>query len=151
MNRFNELFCLLQDAPTQQDDRDVVIQAIKNWGPALMHASDEIKNDKIFVLLAISMPGRAFLHLEKKFYDDKEVLIKAMNNDVLSLFYASESLQHDFELLSMLKNHQTRFSNTEPHKSWYTNRMQTLSILEDEQWMISHIPTSSKPNTLRKF
>lgn len=142
---------LFHASDAMKDDKDIVIQAIKNWGPSIAHASDRLQNDKEMALIAVSMPGKAFFYIHEKFKNDKDVLLVALKKDMISLFYASDDLQNDIDLLTLLKNNYTNYTKTEPYLSWYNTRMQILDILEDEQWMRTHVLLSTTTTSPPKF
>lgn len=54
LEEVNEDILALRPAPsTIRADRDVVLAAVKKYGPALEYAADHLKADKAFVLTAV--------------------------------------------------------------------------------------------------
>ena len=72
---------------------------VQNDGLALEFASDELKNDKEIVLLAISQYGEALYYASDELRNDKEIVMAAIKQDGEVLEYASNELRKDKEFI----------------------------------------------------
>jgi len=81
-----------------QNDREVVLEAVKNNGDALEYASEELKNDKEILLEASKTGNHVFDHASKDFSNDREIVLRAVQTDY-SLSFASEELRDDREIV----------------------------------------------------
>ena len=61
------------------DDEAVVLALVTGYGPALQHASDQLKGNKNFLLalFAASQDGRAFEHVSDELKDDEQLILAA--------------------------------------------------------------------------
>jgi voltage-gated potassium channel Kch len=68
-----------------QNDKEVVLAAIKNDGGAISYASDELKqelsNNREVVLSAVTSNGEALMDFDDAFRSDKEVVLAAVTHD----------------------------------------------------------------------
>ena len=86
-----------------QDDKDMVLLAVRECGPSLEYASDRLKNDREIVIEAIKNDGSALEFVSENFKNDKEIVHIAITEgyrkyhswDTLS--YASPELKADRE------------------------------------------------------
>ena len=82
------------------NDRDVVLAAVRHCGLALQFASDKMKDDKEIVLTAIEhYEGNALEFASQRLRDDKETVLLAVRKSEYSIFYASERLRHDPDVI----------------------------------------------------
>jgi hypothetical protein len=110
-------------------DRDVVLAAVKNYGPALKYAP-ELQGDKEVVLAACSNPwaNDGLRYASPELQADKEVVMTAIKNVPSSLEYASRELQADKELIEIAQNSKSyrmggsRIKRTRRRKSYKRKR-----------------------------
>ena len=96
----------LKDFPFFQDDKEVVLTAVENYGFALDYTSDRLRDDKEIVLTAVKNDGRALAYASDELRDDKEIVLTAVKNYGLALEYASDELRDDKEIvLTAVKNY----------------------------------------------
>jgi len=89
---------------TLKNDKDIVLEAIKNNGYSLEYASDRLKNDREIVLEAIKTDFWALKYASDTLKNDKEIVLEAIKNGN-SLQYASNTLKNDKEIvLEAIKN-----------------------------------------------
>ena len=78
-----------------EDDKDVVLEAVKNSGWALKYASKRLQDDKDVVFKAIKYNGRALKYASKRLQDDKGFILEAVENDGRALEFAvSETVEN---------------------------------------------------------
>jgi serine/threonine protein kinase len=82
-----------------QNNKKVVLQTMKQNGRALEFASKELQNDKEVVLQAVKQDGSALKHASKELQNDKEFVLKAVKLYGMALEYASKELQNDKEVV----------------------------------------------------
>ncbi len=82
-----------------RNDKEVVLEAVKQGGWALEYTSDELKNDKEVVLEAVKQNGHALYFASKRLRDDKEVVLEAVKQDAMALEYTSDELKNDKEVV----------------------------------------------------
>lgn len=78
--------------------------AVAQKGGKLYYASDELRNDKEFVMAAVAQNGRALEWVSKELKKDKEVVLAAViQHGRAALKYASEELENDRDIRMFLK------------------------------------------------
>jgi len=85
-------------SPTLQDDKEVVKAAITQCCFAFQYASSRLCNDKEIVITAVAECGSNLKHASSTLKDDKEVVTAAIAKNGNYLEYASKRLQDDKEL-----------------------------------------------------
>ena len=71
----------------------------------LQYASEELKNDREFVLAAVESDGFSLCLTLEDFKNDREIVFAAVKKRGLALVYASEDLRKDREIvLAAVKN-----------------------------------------------
>lgn len=78
--------------PNVQDDFDIVVAAVTQYGWALEHASDALKNDRNIVMAAVSQNGWALEHASDALKAERSVVLTAVNRYGEALRYASDVL-----------------------------------------------------------
>ena len=98
--------CLLKNLPEFQDDRDIVLAAVRQSGLALLYASDDLKKDKDIVLAAASQNVGALAYASWGLRKDRDFMLAAVKKDCRALRFASEELSKDpeFVLEAVKKN-----------------------------------------------
>ena len=69
--------------PVQQDE----------W--ALQYASEDLRNDRMFVMKIVQKDGRALYCASEDLRNDRQVVLAAVKQNGLALYYASEDLLND--------------------------------------------------------
>ena len=80
-------------------DREVVLEAVKQNGAALRYASEELKRDREVVLEAVKLNGEALQHASQELKRDREVVLEAVKQNGEALRHASEELKRDREVV----------------------------------------------------
>jgi hypothetical protein len=84
--------CLKYASDELKNDREVVFIAVENAGSSLEYASDEMKVDKEIVLTAIANNEIALMYAAESMKKDKEVMLLAISKDLSFLFYAEKEI-----------------------------------------------------------
>ena len=82
-----------------QRDPDIVVAAVKHNGWTLQSASEELRRDRDFLLAAVSLSGCALKFAADNIRCDRAVVLAAVLQDESALEYADESLQRDERFL----------------------------------------------------
>ena len=82
-----------------RDDKEVVLEAVKNYGQALKYTSEPLRNDKEIVLEALKTNGWALEYASNSLKNDKDVVLKAVKTNGLALHHASDKLKNDKEIV----------------------------------------------------
>ncbi len=85
--------------PVIQDNRDMVLRAIRHNGVLLAFASDRLQRDPELQRIAVSVTPSA-LSSTPDLQDDREVVLAAVSRHGLVLEYASNRLKNDLEVLT---------------------------------------------------
>jgi hypothetical protein len=97
---------LLQFASTELlDDREIVLEAVKQNGYALQYASEAMRNDHEIVLEAVKQSGYALEYASAALQDDREIVLEAVKQNGRALEYASAALQDDHEIIEEATRH----------------------------------------------
>ena len=75
------------------NNKKVVSEAVKNNGLALTHASEDLKKDKKLVTAAVKQNGLALQYADDSFKKDKKVVTAAVKSDGSALQFADDSLK----------------------------------------------------------
>jgi hypothetical protein len=88
----------------EETPKEVVIKAVRRSPYALMHVSEQMKDDKDIVLEAVKVVGCVLRHASERLRDDKDVVIAAVRKAYYAIEFASERLREDkyIQWLSML-------------------------------------------------
>ena len=88
-----------------RNDKDFVLKAIRRNGYALQYASDGLKGDKEFILKVMQINGLTLKYASERLNDDRDVVLEAVKNNGKSLAYSSVRLRDDREIvLEAVKN-----------------------------------------------
>jgi len=114
-----------------KNDKEVVLEAVKQNGVTLRYASEEIKNDKELVLKAIKQNGAALKYASEELRNDKEIVLVAMEKNETALEYASDELKNNKEMMELAKEiKRNRVLNALTKRSMTT--LEQAEILERE-------------------
>lgn len=104
-------------SPELRDDKELILEAVKNDGINLCWASDRLKNDKEIVLTAVEYDGKSLEFASDELKDDKEFMMKACKINGYALEFASDRLKNDREVvLEACKNNKSIFYSLEEIK-----------------------------------
>lgn len=127
-----------------QDDKDVVLEAVKSDIYGLKYVSDRLRYDKDVVLIAVKCNGLLLSLTSEKLKDDRDVVLAAIKESLLALRFASERLQNDKNFLEMLEKE--KISNWSKREIfWYKEKMQILCNIREQEL----ITTSIIPNIIK--
>ena len=77
-----------------QNDKDVVLEAVKKDGLALQYASENLQNDKKIVLAAVKRDGLAVQYASNVLKDNKEVgLAASLENSTAEMYLSSDLIK----------------------------------------------------------
>ena len=76
---------------------------MKQFGSALLYASEALKRDKDVVLTAVKNYGRALEYASPELQNDPDVVLAAVKQDGEALEFANPGLQNDSEILKAAK------------------------------------------------
>ncbi|MGZ3732343.1 MAG: DUF4116 domain-containing protein, partial [Parachlamydiaceae bacterium] len=83
-----------------KNDKEFMLAAVQRYGSALQYASEELKSDKEFMLAVVERNGSAFLqYASEKLKSDKEFMLAAVQRYGSAIEYASEKLKSDKEFM----------------------------------------------------
>ena len=86
-----------------QDNKEVVLAAVRNDGFSFLYASARLKDNKELVLTGVRKYGLSLSCASARLKNNKEVVLAASTNDRRSLKYASKILMSDQEFINQLK------------------------------------------------
>ena len=83
----------------QEDNKSNILKAVKNDIDTLLHISDDLKNDKEFMIACVKENVKSLLHISDDLKNDKEFILTCIKENGLSLEYASDDLKNDIEIV----------------------------------------------------
>ena len=86
-------------ATNLQDDDEVVLAAVRNYGYALRYASGRLSDKREVVLAAVAQSGPALQFASGRLRDEREVVLAAVAQDGTALEFASGRLRDDREVV----------------------------------------------------
>ena len=93
---------LVHVLPKFQNDKEIVLTAVENGNfNTFKYASDELKNDKDFVLQVLKISPYSFQYVSDKLKEDKAVIKQALTLEGRNLQFLPENLRDDTNLASM--------------------------------------------------
>ena len=91
---------ILKELLEGQEDREIVLAALKQNGNALNYVIERYKEDREMVITAVRQNGDALRYADKKLKDDKEIVMNALSGfNQWSISFASNRLKKDIELI----------------------------------------------------
>jgi hypoxanthine phosphoribosyltransferase len=78
-----------------KDDIEIVLAAVNNDGLALQYASTVLMDNKEIALAAVQQNGRALQYASERIKNNKEVVLAAVQQNGWAVEYASEHLKDD--------------------------------------------------------
>ena len=82
-----------------QNDKEVVLAAVKQFGYALQYASTNLQSDREVVLAAVTQTGYALQYASTNLKNDREVVLTAVTKEGFSLLFANINLRNDKEIV----------------------------------------------------
>jgi hypothetical protein len=82
-----------------RNDKKFVLEAVSRDGEALRFASLELRNDREVVLEAVSQIGGALFWASEELQNDEKFVLEAIKKNGLALQYASEELRGNREVV----------------------------------------------------
>ena len=90
----------LQDfSEEDRNNKELVLVAVTNYGEALEYASDELKSNRDVVLAAVTNDGEALEYASDELKSNRDVVLAAVTNDGGALGYAHEMFLKDREIV----------------------------------------------------
>lgn len=90
----------LDDVPAHfRNDRQIVLEAVRNNGFAYRCASDSLKEDHTVAMAAVRKNGSVLKLMSSALKDDFDVVLAAVSNDGLALRHASERMRRNREVV----------------------------------------------------
>lgn len=81
-----------------RDDREIVLEAVKSGGSELEFASDRLKKDRSIVYTACQNYGRSLGFADSEYFSDREVVLAAVRSNGFAIQYADDDLKKDREI-----------------------------------------------------
>ncbi|EKP0059760.1 DUF4116 domain-containing protein, partial [Salmonella enterica] len=101
----NDYKALIHGSENIKNDPKIVLSAVKQDGKAIMLASDKLKDDKEIIQAAVKATGKSLELVSDKYKDDKSVVLAAVRQAGGALEFASERLKNDRDVvLAAVKN-----------------------------------------------
>eukprot|EP01043_Picozoa_sp_COSAG02_P012198 COSAG02_NODE_468_length_21758_cov_41.206796_8_plen_583_part_00 len=81
------------------NDKQMLLEAVKRDGLALRHASEPLRNDPHIVREAVKQDGLALRHASEPLRNDAQIVLEAVKQDGSALADASEPLRSDAQIV----------------------------------------------------
>ena len=97
---YTKLRPLLYNASEElKNDREFILAAITQFGGPLGYASEELKNDRAFILAAVTQNGRALRYASEELKNNREIVLAAVTQNGWALIDASEELKGERDIV----------------------------------------------------
>lgn len=83
------------------DDRNIVLNTVKQNGLTLEYVSNTLKNDREIVLAAVQQNGLALRFVYHIFKNDEEIVTAAIKQNGSALVYASDNIKDNINLVTI--------------------------------------------------
>lgn len=95
------------DNKVLHDDRDFILELVREDGKAIEYASEELKRDKSIVMEAIKTKTRAIDFIDKSLQEDKEVVIEniKLHGEKGLPKLASDTLRNDKDVIDAIRQY----------------------------------------------
>lgn len=91
---------LLESASEElKNDKKTVMLAVRSYGCALNFASKELKKDRDIVIEAVKSDGNALLYVSEELKSDRNIVIEAVKSKGCALKYSLEEFRADKEIV----------------------------------------------------
>ena len=87
--------CSLED----ENDKEILLDAVNKRGCALRNASDDMKNDEDVVLAAVNQNGNALEWASDEMKNNQKIVLAAVNQNGCALEYASDDMKNDKDVV----------------------------------------------------
>lgn len=119
-----------------QDNKEIVLKAIRNRGEALFYASDRLKDDYDIVLEAIKQNAFSFQYISKRLKRDESLIREALmpnNGESAVLFFLnSDDMSDKNFLVKLIKFKASVFKFLKIVRPELTNDIEFLMAIKDE-------------------
>ncbi|KAF0971644.1 hypothetical protein FDP41_009867 [Naegleria fowleri] len=112
------------------NDKHMTLPIVKEFGFALQHVSEELRQDRQLVLAAVSQHGLALQYASQELRNDKEIVLQAVKTHPGAMKYASNSLKNDISMATELIQRNNLLSLKGMSKSIWTNREIVLQAVK---------------------
>ncbi|EOU3968561.1 DUF4116 domain-containing protein [Salmonella enterica] len=133
----NDYKALIHGSENIKNDPKIVLSAVKQDGKAIMLASDKLKDDKEIIQAAVKATGKSLELVSDKYKDDKSVVLAAVCQAGGALEFASERLKNDRDIvLAAVKNdgNALRYAS----ERLRDNKDITLAAVQTKGYILSH-------------
>ncbi|HFH5377865.1 TPA: DUF4116 domain-containing protein [Salmonella enterica] len=133
----NDYKALIHGSENIKNDPKIVLSAVKQDGKAIMLASDKLKDDKEIIQAAVKATGKSLELVSDKYKDDKSVVLAAVRQAGGALEFASERLKNDRDVvLAAVKNdgNALRYAS----ERLRDNKDITLAAVQTKGYILSH-------------
>lgn len=94
----NDGWALYHASKELRDDKQLILEAIKyDAYTSLVFASERLRNDKEVVLEAVKENGHALYCASDELKDNEEIVLEAIKNDDFVLWFASSRLRNIYK------------------------------------------------------
>ncbi|EFC38981.1 hypothetical protein NAEGRDRAFT_59370 [Naegleria gruberi] len=87
--------------PHFNNDKEMVLKAVKNYGNALYYSCENLRNDKDVIIEAMNTDGGSFSYASEELKKDRHIVTEAIKRDGNNLGYACKALRNDLEIVSL--------------------------------------------------
>lgn len=109
-------------------DREVAIASVSVDGMAIVHFSDQIRNDDEVVSIALKNDGESIKFVNERFTKDKNYALIALKTYPAAILYLDRSIQYDPEIVKyVLDNHFEESIKNPDFQQFYKNYMLVLT------------------------
>ena len=99
-NYYNKYNCLLEySSDLLKNNRDFVLELVKQYGSYLEYASERLKNDRYVTLVAVKQDGSSLEYASERLKNDRDVVLIAVKESGYALEYASNELKDDYDIV----------------------------------------------------
>ena len=109
-------------------DCEVAIASVSVDGMAIVHFSDQIRNDDEVVSIALKNDGESIKFVNERFTKDKNYALIALKTYPAAILYLDRSIQYDPEIVKyVLDNHFEESIKNPDFQQFYKNYMLVLT------------------------
>ena len=101
-------------------DKEIVIEAVTNYGPALEFADERFKKDKRFILDLAKLGSDALEFAHESLKKDKEIILEAVKKHGSFLRFADESLKRVLESVGFKGSELVGFETDDFDEEFYS-------------------------------
>ncbi len=118
-------------------DKEVMFNAVQTdeFDNTLTHATEELQNDKDFVIKAVQHNYRLLSHVVEKFKGDRDVILAGVKRNYRALEYATPELRTDREIVLTAFRHLDQFNDWDQGITKYL----TDTFRSDKEFMLEAV------------